>query len=130
SILILRDAFRGITRFDDFGASLGVAPNTLTRRLARLVDAGLMERRQYSDRPPRFEYVLTPRGRDFRPVLLAMLAWGNRHFPPDDRTVTIQETATGRAVDPVLVDPETGRPVAGPGYEVVVRRRRTPAATR
>jgi len=122
SILILREAFRGVTRFDDFSESLGVAPNTLSRRLARMVEAGLMERRQYRDRPPRFEYVLTARGRDFRPVLLAMLAWGNRHFPPDDRTVTIEETATGRAVDPLLVDPETGSPVDGPGYAVVVRR--------
>src|SRR5271167_4867861 len=114
SILILRDALRGVTRFDDFRRSLGVAPNILTRRLAALVDAGLLERRRYSDHPPRDEYLLTDRGRDFRPVLLAMLAWGNRHFPPDDRTVRIVNTATGLAVDPVLVDPITGAPVDGP----------------
>jgi hypothetical protein len=63
--------------------------------------------------------VLTERGRDFRPVLLAMLAWGNRHFPPDDRTVQIVETATGRVVEPLLVDPETGKRVDGPGYGIV-----------
>jgi DNA-binding HxlR family transcriptional regulator len=83
SMLILRDAFAGITRFDAFQDSLGIAPAMLTRRLASLVEAGMLERRQYSERPPRDEYVLTPRGLDFRPVLIAMLAWGNRHFAPE-----------------------------------------------
>jgi DNA-binding HxlR family transcriptional regulator len=122
SILILRDAFRGTTRFDAFSESLGVAPNILTRRLNTLVESGLLERRQYSERPPRFEYVLTERGRDFRPVMLAMLDWGNRHFPPDDRTVEIVETATGRPVKPLLVDPATGLRVDGPGYAVITKR--------
>ncbi len=122
SILILRDAYRGVTRFDGFIESLGVAPNILTRRLNTLVESGLLERRQYQDRPPRFEYVLTERGRDFRPVTLAMLDWGNRHFPPDDRTVQIVETATGRPVVPLLVDPATGKRVDGPGYAVVTKR--------
>ena len=119
SILILRDAFRGLTRFDEFSESLGIAPNMLTRRLAALVEAGLLERRRYNDRPPRDEYVLTERGRDFRPVLLAMMAFGNKHFPPDDRLVRIVNAETGERVDPVLVDPATGRPVDGPGYQVV-----------
>jgi DNA-binding HxlR family transcriptional regulator len=119
SILILRDAFRGLTRFDEFSQSLGVAPGILTRRLSALVEAGLLERRRYSDRPPRDEYVLTERGRDFRPVLLAMLAWGNRHFPPDRQAVQITNLATGATVDPVLVDPATGLRVDGPGYKVV-----------
>ena len=76
SILILRDAFAGMTRFDEFQKSLGIAPNMLTRRLAALVEAGLLERHRYSEHPPRDEYLLTERGRDFRPVLVAMLAWG------------------------------------------------------
>ncbi len=95
SILILRDAFRGLSRFDEFSESLGIAPNMLTRRLTALVEAGLMQRRRYNERPPRDEYVLTERGRDFRPAMLAMLAFGNRHFPPDDRTVQIVNTADG-----------------------------------
>jgi DNA-binding HxlR family transcriptional regulator len=119
SILILRDAFRGVTRFDEFGASLGIAPNMLTRRLNALVEAGLLERRRYNERPPRDEYVLTQRGKDFRPVLLAMLTFGNKHFPPDDREVRIINTETGQSVEPLLVDPSTGRPVDGPGYQVV-----------
>src|SRR5437660_10333849 len=80
SILILRDALHGLTRFDEFQRSLGIAPNMLTRRLNGLVGSGLLERRRYSEHPPRDEYLLTERGRDFRPVVLSLLAWGNRHF--------------------------------------------------
>ncbi len=119
SILILRDAFRGLSRFDEFSESLGIAPNMLTRRLNALVEAGMLERRRYNERPPRDAYVLTPRGTDFRPVLLAMLAFGNRHFPPDDRSVRIVNTETGDSVDPLLLDPATGRRVDGPGYKIV-----------
>src|SRR5919204_89646 len=87
SILILRDAFHGLTRFDQFQKSLDIAPNMLTRRLNALVKGGLLERRRYSERPPRYEYLLTERGRDFRPVLLALLAWGNKHFTPEGASV-------------------------------------------
>src|SRR4051812_14727235 len=66
TILILRDAFRGLRRFDEFRESLGIAPTMLTRRLNGLVETGLLERRQYSEHPPRDEYVLTEMGRDFR----------------------------------------------------------------
>jgi len=83
SILILRDAYRGKTRFDEFQKNLGIGTNTLTRRLNQLVEEGMFERRQYSDRPPRFEYVLTDAGRDFQPVLEAFIAWGNKHALPD-----------------------------------------------
>jgi DNA-binding HxlR family transcriptional regulator len=116
SILILRDAFAGMTRFDEFQKSLGIAPNMLTRRLTALVEAGLLERRRYNEHPPRDEYLLTRRGRDFRPVLLAMMAWGNRHFAPEGATVQIVDAATGAVADPVLVDRATGRPVDGPDY--------------
>src|SRR5213083_2592258 len=75
SMLILRDAGAGATRFDQFQKNLGIAPNILTRRLAALTEAGLLERRRYSERPPRYEYVLTARGRDFRPVVVALFAW-------------------------------------------------------
>ena len=74
SILILRDAFLGATRFEQFQKNLDIAPNTLTRRLNALVEAGLLERHRYCDRPPRDEYRLTAAGRDFRPVLWALLA--------------------------------------------------------
>jgi DNA-binding HxlR family transcriptional regulator len=109
SILILRDAFQGLTQFDQFQKSLGIAPNMLTRRLNSLVEAGLLERRRYSERPPRDEYVLTERGRDFRPVLWALLAWGNKHFAPEGPSVLIVDAQTGNPADPVLADRKTGK---------------------
>ena len=131
SIMILRDAFHGLTRFDEFQRSLGIAPNMLTRRLGSLVKSGLLERRLYNQRPPRYEYVLTERGRDFRPVLLTLLAWGNRNFAPEGKSVVLVDAATGKQADPVLVDRLTGRPVtekdfvlrAGPAAKTKVRER-------
>jgi DNA-binding HxlR family transcriptional regulator len=111
SILILRDAFYGLTRFDEFQKSLDIAPNILTRRLNALVEAGLLRRRRYSTRPPRYEYLLTEHGRDFRPVIQAMLAWGNRHFAPEGPSVVIANRETGETADPVLIDRISGRPL-------------------
>jgi DNA-binding HxlR family transcriptional regulator len=116
SILILRDAFHGLTRFDEFQESLGIAPNMLARRLKALVEAGLLERRRYSERPPRDEYVLTPAGRDFRPVLWALLAWGNKHFAPEGASVVVVDSQTGAEADPVLVDRNSGRPLIAPAF--------------
>jgi DNA-binding HxlR family transcriptional regulator len=84
TILILRDAFRGVHRFDDFQRSLGVARNVLHTRLRRLVEEGLLERRRYQDHPPRHEYRLTDRGDDLWPVLLALMQWGDRHRSEGD----------------------------------------------
>lgn len=125
SILILRDAFGGMTRFEEFQKSLNIAPNMLTRRLTALVEAGLIERRRYSERPPRDEYVLTERGRDFRPVLIALLAFGNRHFAPEGPSVTIVDAKTGAPAEPILVDRLTGRPLTLSDYELAAG----PAAT-
>jgi DNA-binding HxlR family transcriptional regulator len=111
SILILRDAMHGMTRFDEFQKSLEIAPNILTRRLSALVDAGLLERRQYCERPPRFEYVLTERGQDFRPVLISLQVWGNKHFAPEGLSVVLTDIQTGVKVDPMLVDRLTGQPI-------------------
>ena len=131
SILILRDAFHGLTRFDQFQKSLPIAPNMLTKRLNGLVDSGLLERRLYSEHPPRHEYVLTERGRDFRPVLVAMMAWGNRHFATDGVQSTVVDAATGAEADPVVVDRVSGRPITekdftfapGPAATEAVKRR-------
>jgi DNA-binding HxlR family transcriptional regulator len=117
SILILRDAFYGLTRFDEFQKSLNIAPNILTRRLNGLVESGMLEKRQYNDKPPRHEYVLTERGRDFRPVILALLAWGNKHFAPEGESVMLADKATGERVVPMLVDAATGRPITGGDFE-------------
>ena len=111
SILILRDAFHGLTRFDQFQKSLGIAPNMLTRRLNALVESGLLERRLYSERPPREEYILTERGRDFRPVLWAIMAWGNKHFAPEGPSVVVVNRQTGAIAEPVIVDRVSGLPM-------------------
>ncbi len=125
SILILRDAFLGATRFEQFQKSLQIAPTSLTRRLNALVEAGMLERRRYSERPPREEYLLTERGRDFRPVLWSLLAWGNRHFAPEGPSVVIVDKETGAVADPILVDRTTLRPMT----EATFRSATRPAAT-
>lgn len=116
SILILRDAFYGLTRFDEFQKSLDIAPNMLTRRLNALVEEGLLEKRLYCEKPPRHEYVLTERGRDFRPVLLSLLAWGNKHFAPEGASVVLLDKETGAEVDLVMVDAANGRPITESHY--------------
>ena len=118
SILILRDAFHGLTRFDQFQENLGIAPNMLTRRLNSLVESGLLERRRYSERPPRDEYLLTQAGRDFRPVLWALLAWGNKHFAPEGPSVVIADSRNGAEAHPVLVDRNSGRPIVEPDFRL------------
>ena len=131
SILILRDAFYGLTRFDEFQKSLSIAPNMLTRRLNALVEEGLLERRQYCDKPPRFEYHLTERGRDFRPVMLALMSWGNKHFAPEGKSLVLLDADSGEAIDPVLYDcehnkvvtPETHYVGAGPMADEGVHKR-------
>ena len=116
SILILRDAFQGLTRFDQFQKSLEIAPNILSRRLSSLVEGGLLERRRYRAHPPRHEYLLTERGRDFRPVLWSLLAWGNRHFATEGPSVLLVDSKTGAPADPILVDQATGRPLTSPQF--------------
>jgi DNA-binding HxlR family transcriptional regulator len=122
SILILRDAFKGATRFDQFEKSLGIAPNMLTRRLGALVESGLLERRLYSEKPPRHEYVLTERGKDFRPVLWALVAWGNKHFQPQGETMIVVDSETGEPAEPVLIDARSGRVLRGPDFKIVTVR--------
>jgi DNA-binding HxlR family transcriptional regulator len=116
SILIMRDALFGLTRFDEFQKSTGIAPNMLARRLNALVGAGLLERHRYSVHPPRYEYRPTERGRDFRPVLIALLAFGNRHFAPEGTSVTIVDAQTGAEAEPVIVDRASGRPIREPEF--------------
>ncbi|WDZ96002.1 helix-turn-helix domain-containing protein [Herbaspirillum sp. WKF16] len=80
TVLIVRDAFAGKTRFDQFRRSLDISPAILTKRLQALVDAGIMVRRRYNDHPPRDEYLLTDSGRALRPVIAALRDWGEQHF--------------------------------------------------
>jgi DNA-binding HxlR family transcriptional regulator len=91
--LVLRDAYYGVRRFDDFQRDLKIGRNILTERLNRLVDEGLLERVPYQERPVRHDYLLTDKGRDFFPVMVAMMRWGDRWLTGDEGPpVTLQHT--------------------------------------
>mgnify|MGYP003790275289 CR=1 FL=1 len=111
SILILRDAFQGATKFDEFSQSLGIAPNILSRRLAHLTASGMFVRRRYQERPPRYEYVLTDKARDFFPVIATLLAWGNKHLAPKGESILLASRDGVRPLDPVVVDASDMRPI-------------------
>ena len=102
SILILRDALGGMTRFEEFQKSLKIAPNMLTRRLNALVEAGFLARRRYSERPPRHDYRLTDKGRDLWPVLTTMRQWGDKHAAPDGPPLELIHGACGERSQAVL----------------------------
>jgi DNA-binding HxlR family transcriptional regulator len=118
SMLILRDANAGLTRFDEFRKSLGIAPTILTRRLATLTEEGLLEKRRYSERPPREEYVLTAAGRDFLPVLFMLGAWGRKHRGGGKLTRFL-DAETGTEIEPVAVDGVTGAQIGTRAIRVV-----------
>ena len=100
TILILRDAFLGRRRFDEFQASLGIARNILQARLGRLVDAGIMRRVRYQEHPPRDEYRLSERGLELWPVIVDLLQWGDRHTAgPEGPPVLLRHRDCGGAVD-------------------------------
>ena len=131
SILILRDAFQGSTRFDEFERNLGIAPNILSRRLAHLTETGMFVRRRYSERPPRYEYVLTEKARDFFPVIATLLAWGNKHLAPKGESILLANRSDRRPLDPIVVDAADMHPItladaviiAGPGASRLMRKR-------
>lgn len=83
TILILRDLFFGVSRFDDLQRGIGLAPNILTSRLRRLCDEGVVQRRQYQQAPPRWEYVLTDKGLGLGPILFYLAKWGDQHYPSE-----------------------------------------------
>ena len=100
SLLIVRDAFLGVTRFDDFQARLGISRNILTQRLNHLVDSEILKRVAYSEHPPRSEYRLTAKGRDLWHVITAMRQWGDRWAAPAGPPVETRHTACGHVVRP------------------------------
>jgi DNA-binding HxlR family transcriptional regulator len=108
-LLILRNAFLGVARFQDFEERMGIAPTTLARKLSALTEAGLLERERYSEHPRRERYLLTEMGRDFLPVLLALASWGNRWLAPEGASIECAEPQTGRTYEPVLIDRRSGR---------------------
>jgi len=111
SLLIVRDAFLGVRRFDDFQARLGISRNILNQRLTKLVDEGILERVPYQDNPPRSEYRLTEKGRDLWHVLTAMRQWGDRWAAPDGPPLKMRHTTCARVVKAVAVCSHCGEPL-------------------
>jgi len=96
TLLILRDALYGVTRFVDFQADLGIARNILSNRLRWLVAHGVMTRQLYQEQPQRYEYLLTDKGRDFFPVLVALMRWGDTWAANGEAPRTLTHHACGR----------------------------------
>jgi DNA-binding HxlR family transcriptional regulator len=111
TMLVVRDVFLGVRRFDEFQARLGIARNVLAQRLKKLVDAGVLERRPYQDRPVRYEYALTEKGRDLWPVLTALRQWGDQHAAPDGPPVKVVHRGCGKAAELVMTCSHCGERV-------------------
>jgi DNA-binding HxlR family transcriptional regulator len=123
--LVLRDLYLGLTRFDELADDLGVARNLLARRLDHLVAKGVVERRPYQQRPPRYDYQLTASGRDVVPILMALTAWGDRWVGPEAGPPIRFRHICGHMVAPALTCPachepftlDTVAPLPGPGHK-------------
>jgi DNA-binding HxlR family transcriptional regulator len=121
TLLVVRDAFLGLRRFDQFQESLGIARNVLTDRLNRLVDEGILERVRYSERPERFEYRLTAKGRELNVALTALRQWGDKYMTETPPRL-LRRKADKRPVVAALVPkgtdvlcPDEVETVPGPG---------------
>lgn len=110
TLLIVRDALLGARRFEDFKAT-GIADNILSARLKRLVEEGVLERSRYQERPDRYEYVLTEKGRALGPVVQALRGWGRRWTEGEDLSPTPVHTACGHEPTLAYSCPHCGRAV-------------------
>jgi DNA-binding HxlR family transcriptional regulator len=123
SLLIVRDAFLGVRRFDDFQARLGISRSVLDQRLTRLVEQGVLDRVRYQEHPPRDEYRLSEKGRDLWGVVTAMRQWGDRWAAPDGPPIEVVHLACGHRSEAQFICSHCGealgarsmRAVAGPG---------------
>jgi DNA-binding HxlR family transcriptional regulator len=112
TLLILRDCFLRVRRFEDFQARLGITRHLLADRLRKLVRAGVLRKEPYQQRPLRYEYRLTDKGLDLQPVMLAIVHWGDRHMAgPRGRPLLYEHLACGHGFDPVTVCSACREPV-------------------
>jgi DNA-binding HxlR family transcriptional regulator len=135
--LVLREAFYGIKRFDEFQRGLGIARNTLADRLSRLVAEGLLEKQAYQRDPVRYDYVLTEKGRDFFGVIAAMMAWGDRWLADEaGPPITMHHSSCGHDTEARVVCAHCQQPLRaedtemrmGPGYPAKLAQRPDVAA--
>ena len=128
TMLILREAFLGVKRFDRFQRDLGIARNILSDRLGKLVEQEIMEKRRYSERPPRFEYRLTAKGRDLYPIVVTLMQWGDKYTATHGAPVVLVHDACGHVTSPLLTCDGCGEsvnalnvhPAPGPGLRAAV----------
>lgn len=112
TMLVVRECFFGIRRFDQMQERLGITRHVLADRLRTLEAAGVLRREVYQERPVRYEYRLTERGKALHPVLVSLIAWANDAVPPPEQSsVTLVSRSTGTPVAPVLIDANTGAPI-------------------
>ena len=109
---VLREAFLGVRRFEDFRRNIGVARNILSDRLNTLVAEGILRRERYSEHPPRYEYRLTRKGIDLYGILIELMKWGNRWNPnPEGPAVVLRHRECGAVIEPAFACPDCGEPV-------------------
>lgn len=118
TMLIVRDALMGVSRFDQFQGRLGISRNILHQRLTKLVDHGVLERVRYCAHPPRYDYRLTQKGRDLWPVITTMRQWGDRHAAPSGPPVVVRHRQCGAQSVAVLVCGSCGAPLKEEDLEV------------
>ena len=115
TLLILRDLFRGVRRFEQLRSDLGIARNLLTDRLQRLVELEIVHRVPYQDRPIRHEYRLTAKGADLSPALVALMRWGDRWYAVDGPPTLLVHDTCGTPLDQAVSCPVCHEPV-GPHH--------------
>jgi len=113
TLLIVRDAFLGVRRFEDFQSSLGLTRHRLADRLRKLVEQGIFQRVPYQEKPQRFEYRLTEKGRDLYPVIVSLVGWGDRWMAGEaGAPIELVHRPCGHRITPRFVCPDCGQPVA------------------
>lgn len=129
TMLVLREAFWRVRRFEDFQARTGAPRPVLAERLKMLVDQGVLERRQYSERPARFEYRLTEKGVDLYPVVISLLEWGERWMTDAgaEPVVELRHRACGHTTHPQLACSACGDVLTARDVEAVDHRPDVPA---
>lgn len=119
TLLILWETFRGTHRFSGFRDRLGIARHVLTTRLRALVDHGILSRVAYQEKPRRYEYRLTEKGHDLYPVIISLLAWGDRWMAGGEGApIELTHRHCGHPMSPVSVCPECGKPARARDMEV------------
>jgi DNA-binding HxlR family transcriptional regulator len=110
TLMVVRELFLGAKRYEEIRVQTGMSPQLLARRLRELVAAGIVARRQYQERPPRFEFVLTEKGLDLWPVIIALRGWGERWAKSRRETTLIALThrSCGYTIEPVVACPDCG----------------------